>query len=332
MSEMAKKARGDMRAKIRRLTTVDPHQKVDASDWTPPEPLKAGQKIYDKAKEKSATTKIYKHGGRIQGDRGPRRKDRAPRGGYSSGGTVDRAAAMCAGGDSGIVKARRSGGEVRSGNYTGGTRPTGGRIARAAGGRSSNPNYDRTRSLIGGNNPKYNKEAVDKEIRKDKRIGGKEANSIHRLLSGRSSEKEMRRQVMDEGSYQEGDDKLKRGGRTKRAEGGRTKSKKGTTINIHVGQQQPAAPPMPPQAVVRPPMPPPPMPPPGGMPPMGGAPPMGGPPGGPGGPPMLPPSMAGGPPPGRKRGGMVHMRGGAGGGLGRLEKTKIQARENRSHG
>ena len=32
----------------------------------------------------------------------------------------------------------------------------------------------------------YNKEAVNKEIKKDPRIKGKEANLIHRLLKGRS--------------------------------------------------------------------------------------------------------------------------------------------------
>ncbi len=32
----------------------------------------------------------------------------------------------------------------------------------------------------------YNKEAVDKEIKKDPRIKGKEAKLIHRLLKGRS--------------------------------------------------------------------------------------------------------------------------------------------------
>lgn len=32
---------------------------------------------------------------------------------------------------------------------------------------------------------KYNKEAVDKQIKKDARIKGKEAKSIHALLKGR---------------------------------------------------------------------------------------------------------------------------------------------------
>jgi hypothetical protein len=36
---------------------------------------------------------------------------------------------------------------------------------------------------------KYNKEAVDKAIKKDPRIKAKEAKLIHRLLKGRSSKK-----------------------------------------------------------------------------------------------------------------------------------------------
>lgn len=47
--------------------------------------------------------------------------------------------------------------------------------------------------LSGGMNesksPAYNKDAVDKEIKKDKRIGGKEAKAIHGLLKGRTAEK-----------------------------------------------------------------------------------------------------------------------------------------------
>ena len=34
--------------------------------------------------------------------------------------------------------------------------------------------------------PKYNKEAVDKAIKRDPRIKGKEAKAIHRLLKGRT--------------------------------------------------------------------------------------------------------------------------------------------------
>lgn len=44
MSDMAKEARAAMKSKAKRLGTTDPHQKVDASSWTPPEPLNADVK------------------------------------------------------------------------------------------------------------------------------------------------------------------------------------------------------------------------------------------------------------------------------------------------
>lgn len=148
MSEMSRKARADGRAKIKRLM-VDPKGKIDASGWEPPEALMAGRKVYDKAKERSATTKIYKHGGRIQGDRGPRRRDKIARGHKADGGVpatrfnegpIEHSNFMNRGGKTGCEHMAR-GGKIRTGNHGGdgyyeGTRPIGGRIARAHGGRA----------------------------------------------------------------------------------------------------------------------------------------------------------------------------------------------------
>ena len=127
------------------------------------------------------------------------------------------------------------------------------------------------------------------------------------------------------------------GGRIARKSGGRAKGKTNIHINIIAGEKHPEgmAPPMGiPGPMPRPPMPiAPPMAGGAGMPPMGPPPaPMGG-----GLPPGLgvpPPAMG---PMGRKAGGRVGHRGyssykdmdaGAGGGLGRLEKTEIQKKKN----
>lgn len=445
MSDMAKKARSDMRAKIRRLVTPpSKYEKVDASSWTPPEPLNAGRKVYDTPR-KMASPKTYKHGGTIQGDRGPIRRDKSSRVARASGGAVgkaggspvDKVAAMCGGGDSEIFKHRRSGGGVRSGNYTGGTRPTGGRIARGNGGMTSEPeirNVSMPSDMRGSSAPSDKGAPSAKSANMGSASSPSDTGAVSRVpgaskarpggmraapgapsgdfkKGGRAkragggevegsaaddlARQNLRKRVAtvpgaDSGSaksygptvrYEKGwrggerdpagsydrygapDDPeaprnkptvsplvkiMKKGGRATRASGGRTKGKQ--PINIHINTapaQGPQNAMPPPQQVVRPPMPPPAPPPmpPGGAPPMGGGmpppmmggappmpPPMGGPPGEAGGPPMPPPSMMaglGGPPQARKRGGMVHMKAGAGSGLGRLEKTKIQARENR---
>lgn len=351
MSDMAKKARSDMRAKIRRLVTPpSKYEKVDASSWTPPEPLNAGRKVYDTPR-KMASPKTYKHGGTIQGDRGPIRRDKSSRVARASGGAVgkaggspvDKVAAMCGGGDSEIFKHRRSGGGVRSGNYTGGTRPTGGRIARGSGGMTSEPeirNVSMPSDMRGSSAPSDRGAPSAKSANMGSASSPSDTGAMSRVPGASKARPGGRRAASGAPS---GD--FKKGGRATRASGGRTKGKQ--PINIHINTapaQGPQNAMPPPQQVVRPPMPPPappPMPPGGappmgGMPPpmpsMGGMPPMGGPPGEAGGPPMPPPSMMaglGGPPQARKRGGMVHMKAGAGSGLGRLEKTKIQARENR---
>jgi hypothetical protein len=148
------------------------------------------------------------------------------------------------------------------------------------------------------------------------------------------------------------------GGRIAKALGGETEPKKAakgkTNIVINIAAGKPAGqdggmpPGMPPKGAppALPPAPPPAMPPgpPPGMPPMGAGGPPAMPPGPPpGSPPGMPPMGAGGPkiPPemmmGRKAGGRVYrsykdMDAGAGSGLGRLEKTEIQAHKPRKSG
>lgn len=60
MSEMSKKARKEMRDKIKRLTT-DPHKKVDSSSWTPEEPLNTEAKTG----LRPISPRQYKRGGKV---------------------------------------------------------------------------------------------------------------------------------------------------------------------------------------------------------------------------------------------------------------------------
>jgi len=76
MSDLSKKARAAMRAKASRMASgSDPSRRVDASSWTPTEPLNADKKTG----ARPIRPRIYKNGGAVQGDRGPRRADKSPR-------------------------------------------------------------------------------------------------------------------------------------------------------------------------------------------------------------------------------------------------------------
>ena len=74
MSDFSKYRRGAMRDKAKRLTSTDPHQKVDASSWTPPEPLDADIKTGLRPISKRA----FKRGGKVSG-MAKHRADRKPR-------------------------------------------------------------------------------------------------------------------------------------------------------------------------------------------------------------------------------------------------------------
>ncbi|CAB4156377.1 hypothetical protein UFOVP661_50 [uncultured Caudovirales phage] len=74
MSEAAK-LREMMKKKAKRLSSADPHQKVDSSSWTPPEPLNADVKTG----MRPVSRRAYKKGGKVMGVCGPARADRKPR-------------------------------------------------------------------------------------------------------------------------------------------------------------------------------------------------------------------------------------------------------------
>lgn len=74
MSEASKAARKAMHEKIARLM-ADPHEKVDASSWTPPEPLNADVQTG----ERPVSPRQYKRGGKVQGEFAKLRADRKMR-------------------------------------------------------------------------------------------------------------------------------------------------------------------------------------------------------------------------------------------------------------
>lgn len=82
MSELAKTARAAMKEKARRMSTGDPHQKVDASSWTPSESMNAGVKTG----LRPISQRQFKSGGAVHGDTNSGRADRRPR---KSGGSVN---------------------------------------------------------------------------------------------------------------------------------------------------------------------------------------------------------------------------------------------------
>lgn len=251
MSEMSKQTRKDMRAKAVRLSgggigNNDPQKAVDASSWRPPEALDAGRKTG----ARPIRPRIYKHGGKIQGDRAPRHPGKACRGGgFASGG--------------GVKSDLRGTGPLSMMNTADANKETYGSFHEGGYKRGGMPGAGHDMAAI--------KSAVHKHERHDHK-----GEPLTKLKKGGKAS----------GTYFGGT--RPEGGRMPRAHGGRAKGK--TNINIVIAQPkanggQPGM--MPPQGPVRPPMPPPQMQPPAGAPPMGGPPPsMAGPPGA-GGPPMM---------------------------------------------
>ena len=82
MSDMAKQARAAMKAKAKSLTTADPHQKVDSSTWSPPEPLNTTAKTG----MRPISRRAFKAGGKVQGEKAKCNMGRAPR---KSGGSAE---------------------------------------------------------------------------------------------------------------------------------------------------------------------------------------------------------------------------------------------------
>jgi hypothetical protein len=84
MSELAKKSRKDMHAKIKRLVGSDPRAKVDASDYSPPDPLDAGIKTG----LRPVSRRQFKKGGKVVAMHGEHAKHHAGKKPRKSGGAA----------------------------------------------------------------------------------------------------------------------------------------------------------------------------------------------------------------------------------------------------
>ncbi len=337
MSALSQKARNMLHAKARRLAGADPVTKVDASSWTPPPPLNAGAQTG----LRPVSPRAFKRGGAAKGEKAASHAGRVARKGVDA--KINR-----------NVKAANA--ELGK-PHIGGMKK-GGRLARADGGGGGGGNDEAAKAAAAAaykeiiENGGKRAPAMKKGGRTHKDMGGlidprAAANAQMTDAANRAgvSPNRMNFQGVPRpggiagiglkkggkaANYTGGTRPT--GGRIARKAGGRAKGKTNIVIAIGQpgqGQGQGAQPPqpMPPRPVPVAPAPPPQQ----GI-PMPMAPPPGGPPPG-----MPPPPMAGGMPPGlppmpRKAGGRTYrsykdMDAGAGGGLGRLEKTEIEARK-----
>lgn len=278
MSETSKAARAAMKAKAKRM--ADGHnEKVDASSWEPGQTFSAEKK----KGPRPLNPREYKRGGKVveHVEGRPSKEHHVTK------------------------KARHPAHECRVGNkpnYEGGTRPTGGRIARADGGSLPIANPPKNKALeaglLGG---------VGAAALSGLKTGGRAMRkSGGRAHSDEAQDKKLiKREVKEKCLTREAH---KRGGKAGKGK---------TNINIIIGgSHRDPAPPMPPPPAAAP------VHPPGMFPPgqQGGMPQVGA-----GGPPPMNPALAGMMP--RKRGGRARsykdMEYGSGSGEGRLQKTEI---------
>jgi hypothetical protein len=290
MSTMSEKARSDAKSKVTRLTSADPHQKIDSSSWTPPESMEnqaqTGMRVLSRNK--------YRRGGKVQGESAKMHAGRKPR---KSGGSALTA-------DSLINRDVKEANQEREGVKHKGGLKTGGRAGKFAGGpmMMQRPGMAGAAPMAGARPMMRAKGGkIHEDEAQDRKLIHEMGCKCAKCSGGRVGHAKGGSVALEGGTRPTG-------GRMARKGGGRTSAKKGTTVNVIIASGS------------KPAMPPPGMAPPPGAGPVGlhQAPP----PPVAAGAPMGPP--AGAPPPMmRKSGGRAYpIDAGAGGARGRLEKIK----------
>jgi len=195
MSDMAKQARAAMKAKASKMTTADPHQKVDSSTWTPPEALNTEVKTG----MRPVSRRAFKKGGKVMGEKAQCNLGRKPR---KSGGKALTANSL-------ISRNVKEANEERPGGkaHIGGLK-TGGRAKKQGGGYSASADFQDQNAI-----PNPRRTAEDEEI-------SPAMAARMRGIMDQSAAESRRYQEDEEAKRLLGIRGYKRGGKAKKAMGG----------------------------------------------------------------------------------------------------------------